>query len=425
MHAKHLGILLMVMLMALLLHGCASLPPVRTENPMEEDLYVLATNLPDVHADFFHDSTRKELRKLYDQVAREIGSLDDTDFYFALSKITAFAHDSHTAVGITPELAAHFHVIPMNLSFIDGAWRILAIDADRRNLLGAQVLAVGGMPMERIIGLARVLVGHDNEVWLYHSVARLLHLSEFYSYLGASEDPLANISLTVVPYGSTEPVAVKFVPRSSATISAMQFATLYDVVPPTGISTLPYRYLTLDSHDALFIQYNVCASVPGYPLSDFIDEVLATIRRDAPKRVIVDLRYNGGGDSRLFEPMVDGLARLQQEMGFPLDVLIGEGTFSSAVMNAIHFTRRTACRLVGSPTGGSVNHYGEVASFELPNSKLPVMYSTRHFVMDPSHAPGPLIPHVSAGKSVADLLAGKDTVIGHILGATTEISGTP
>jgi len=35
--------------------------------------------------------------------------------------------------------------------------------------------------------------------------------------------------------------------------------------------------------------------------------------------------------------------------------------------------------LVGEPTGNKPNHYGQQQNFELPNSRLMVHYSTKHF----------------------------------------------
>ncbi|WP_262493747.1 S41 family peptidase [Niastella koreensis] len=60
-----------------------------------------------------------------------------------------------------------------------------------------------------------------------------------------------------------------------------------------------------------------------------------------------------------------------------LIVLIGKLTFSSAIMNAIELKRGTNAILVGEPTSGSVNHYGEVRAFRLPHTKIIIGYSTR------------------------------------------------
>ncbi len=48
--------------------------------------------------------------------------------------------------------------------------------------------------------------------------------------------------------------------------------------------------------------------------------------------------------------------------------------------NAILFKQlQTNPILVGEPTGGKPNSYGEISSFLLPNSGLVVNYSTKYF----------------------------------------------
>lgn len=51
--------------------------------------------------------------------------------------------------------------------------------------------------------------------------------------------------------------------------------------------------------------------------------------------------------------------------------LIGETTFSSAIINAVELQEMGAA-LVGDLTSGSVDHFGSVGSFRLPNSGLQV-----------------------------------------------------
>lgn len=188
--------------------------------------------------------------------------------------------------------------------------------------------------------------------------------------------------------------------------------TLYDNPSSTGSARVYYRTEFLDTQeDILFIRYNGCASDPAFPIDAFIEETLALVSSKKPAKIIVDLRYNGEGDSSLAEPMIDGLATYQRAQGFTLDVLIGERTLSSALMNAVQLKQRSNATLVGTPTGGSVNHFGEVKTFTLPHSGIPVQYSTTFFVMDKSHQGGSLQPHVSVTATVEDLLSGVDTVV--------------
>ena len=71
---------------------------------------------------------------------------------------------------------------------------------------------------------------------------------------------------------------------------------------------------------------------------------------------------------------------------------------------------------MGEPTGGKPNTYGEVRTFELPNSKLVVAYSTKYFRLIKSADPPSVIPDQLIETSSADYFAGRDPVLEFVLG---------
>ncbi len=87
-------------------------------------------------------------------------------------------------------------------------------------------------------------------------------------------------------------------------------------------------------------------------------------------------------------------------------VLIGEGTFSSAILNAIELKTRLDATLVGRPTGGSVSHYGELESGTLPSSGLGYTWSSKYF---DNGFEGPLLPDITVALSLDDYIQGIDT----------------
>ncbi|NBK25253.1 MAG: hypothetical protein EOM68_24930 [Spirochaetia bacterium] len=339
----------------------------------------------------------------------------DLDFYFSLRELAAHAKDSHTSVGLTQELVAQLSAIPVQFSYVEGAWRVSVVERTHQALLGGEVIAINGFPMSEVERLASPLFSHDNQVWLLHYLSQQLNLTNLYTYLGIATSPTEAVTLTVKPRSGGQEQTISLQPVSANEYGMLSFATWYQTHPETGSSKAPYRALLLEERNTLFVQYNVCMSYEEYPLDGFIKEILALVASASFDHVMVDLRYNSGGDSRLLEPLVDGLGELQEKQGFSIDVLIGEGTFSSALMNAMHFKKRTNARLVGEPTGGSLNHYGEIKQFSLPSSGIPVTYSTKHFVMDKSYQTGSLIPDLVIEKTVDDILAGRDTVVEALL----------
>lgn len=93
-----------------------------------------------------------------------------------------------------------------------------------------------------------------------------------------------------------------------------------------------------------------------------------------------------------------------------LFVLIGRGTFSSAVLNTEEFRGRTRAIVMGEPSGGAINAYGEVSQFTLPNSKLVVGCSTRAFGNPSPGMTQGIVPDIQIEESFADYARGIDDV---------------
>ncbi|ADY13366.1 peptidase S41 [Sphaerochaeta globosa str. Buddy] len=397
----------------LLLAGCTT--KLEVNNPMQADITYLYEKLPRLHVDFYHATSKADFSKAYHKAMENAESASDLDFYFSLRELVGYAQDSHTAVGLTEGFVAQLSAIPAQFSYVQGAWRLGVVERSHAHLLGSEIIAINDVPIEEVQRRASPLFSHDNEVWLRYYLSQQFNLTNLYTYIGIADSPSLSVNLTLKQRSTDQIHTITLTPVSAKEYGMLSFATWYQAHPETGASNAPYRALLLEENNTLFVQYNVCMSYEEYPLQSFIDEIVSLVTSKSFGRVIVDLRYNSGGDSRLFEPMVDGLAALQTEQGFALDVLIGEGTFSSALMNAMHFRQRTQARLVGTPTGGSLNHYGETAHFTLPNSDIAVSYSTKHFVMDRNYKGTSLVPDVVIEQTVEDILLGKDTVVETLL----------
>jgi hypothetical protein len=155
---------------------------------------------------------------------------------------------------------------------------------------------------------------------------------------------------------------------------------------------------------ALYLKYDTCGQAERF--AALTRELLADLDRGGVERVIVDLRDNGGGNSEVFRPFLAGLAPRH----LPVTGLIGRATFSSAMMNALQLRQELSGRLIGEPTSGKPNHYGEVKYFMLPRSALPVDYSTKFFRHVPGDPPA-LEPDVVVEPTWADERDGRDPVL--------------
>jgi hypothetical protein len=134
---------------------------------------------------------------------------------------------------------------------------------------------------------------------------------------------------------------------------------------------LPYWFEYLPEADLVYFQFNAVRDHPGEPFAAFCDRLFAFAEVRRPGRLVIDLRWNGGGNTYLSGALLEHLARspLAARRG-GLYVIIGRGTFSAAQNTATMLEERTAAIFVGEPTGSRPNFVGETIPFELPHTKV-------------------------------------------------------
>jgi hypothetical protein len=147
-----------------------------------------------------------------------------------------------------------------------------------------------------------------------------------------------------------------------------------------------------------------------YPFSTFVDDVVTLLESEPVDRVLIDLRNNLGGDSSVMNPLIAALAESRPGVNGDIYVAIGPNTFSSAVLNAAQLKRELGATILGSQTGERVNHFGELETHVLPNTRTVLTFSTRHFALSPD-GDGPLVPDVRLPYRGTDFLRGIDPVL--------------
>ena len=127
---------------------------------------------------------------------------------------------------------------------------------------------------------------------------------------------------------------------------------------------------------------HACSNAATLPFTTFTAEFLKVVDAYAVDRFVIDVRNNPGGDSSLIQPLLNGLQQrfIAGQFGSArLFVLIGRDTISSSLLNALQLKAAPFTTLVGEPTGGKPNHYGNTGALTLPRSGLRISYSTRFF----------------------------------------------
>ena len=150
-----------------------------------------------------------------------------------------------------------------------------------------------------------------------------------------------------------------------------------------------------------------------------LEEAVTQLREQGAEALVFDMRNNGGGSDGVIWPLLQVLRRAM-DRGMEGVGLIGETTFSSAIINAVEL-QEMGMALVGEPASGSVDHFGSVRSTQLPNSGLRLGVSSKYIDLgelldaDAGRGVEPLEPDVTAAQTMADTLAGRDYAVEWLL----------
>jgi len=320
--------------------------------------------------------------------------------------------DGHTYVDVRYSLPDR-PLLPLQLGWYGTDLIVTGAPNEYRDAIGARVNGIGSASIEVALQAITPLIAHDNEQQLRNLSAEFLRMPDLLEAQGIASS-VEHVLFQLV-HADGRVVELDVTPQPAD--APITYLNLYDVMPITpplrteGGERI-YWYRSLPEQQAIYVQYNRAADDPDLPFAAFTRELFATVAANPVERMVIDLRFNGGGNSRVIEPLIEAL-REHPTLSQPgrVRVLIGARTFSSALMNAIELQEAVGATLIGTPTGGRPNGYGETRSFTLPNSGLRVQYSTRFFRNLPGNDTPALEPDVVAPITWNDLLAGVDPAL--------------
>jgi hypothetical protein len=270
-------------------------------------------------------------------------------------------------------------------------------------MLGARIVSIGGLPTNVVVEKLKAFIGQSETKWGYRSAAPyLLYRSDLLETVGAARGSETELVLRAGD-GKLHRARLNAGPSTAKKVRLSERGPLWQQRPNEGF----WHERLADG--SVYVNWRSYDDLPSKTAA-----LLTQLDKQRPRRLILDLRDNSGGDFKVGRTFVDAIAK-RPWLNRPgvLYVLIGRATFSAAMTNAVDFRKLTQATLVGEPAGARPNGWQEVRRDFLPNSGLGVSVSTKYY----RFLPGKEVvrPDVVMPPTITDWTSERDAAVQKIL----------
>ncbi len=398
------------------------------------DLEFVRQTLPETHANLFHTLAKENFNTSIETLSTRVPGMSQHEIIVELSAIVASIGDGHTRLSLPmvdgsgfseghsstqppndPSMVFNYYPIRLYM-YSDGLY-VRSIGVENAAYAGAKVVQIGRLQALDAIQAVSRTVQRDNDQQLKNLAPERLVIPEVLAALKITNSAEQADFILETADSKQHKLTLLPVAKNQAVVwvSAADQAEKKPLYLRDTDSN--YWFEPLGDKQTVYWQYNEVNDMAEESIADFATRLGDYIASHGIQRLIIDLRFNSGGDNTLNRSLLHALIRSPglREPG-SLFVITGRGTFSAAMMFAIDLEKHTNAIFVGEPTGASPNHYGDSRKVILPNSGLTIRVSTLYWqYAGPNDKRLSLKPQIPAELSSQDFRNGRDPAMAAIL----------
>ena len=377
------------------------------------------------------------------RLEKDLPSLDNDQRVARMMALVGMLGDGHTYLEMNHPRYARWYPIRM-YQFSDGFY-IVSAHKSVGDLAGAQILEIGGMQAADVAARASATIGYENASMRMERVYPM-HSETLMRGMGFAQ-PDGQLRLKVkLPGGKTVERTIaaapadhprfkddatwewQFRPELYGTTIGIEadWVTAFHNLPAAAFQTEDTTrpaYLTsrrafvkraLPEGKAYYIKTDYISDTDFVP---FFQSAMAEVDAAKPERLIIDWRYNFGGDgSQLTMALTELIKRADAAPWKDIYILTGRKSFSATVSALGKFMAFLPISIVGEPSAAGLNHFGDATSRNYSKTGVRLSVSTLWNQGSESSDLSEFIAvDVPAVFSFADFVSGRDPAVDRIL----------
>jgi len=395
-----------------------------SQQQLKEDLAYLKQQLFNVHINPFTEMNKEQYEQLFASIDAKLkDSLTATDFLKLVKPPIAYLSDEHAGISLQTKLLTQSYqgeavFCPLSLTKDGAHYKIARVLSGQADLQGKTIAKIDGVPIEDILNKCALYTAG------YPDQRKEKALAQFGS------------SYTLSLPGIQHQFTIKTSDGKTITTQGVTLQTWLDELGKqtgwTEACNEAISYRKID--DAGYI--NACSfSISDKKMDSLktrLNTIFEQVQKDKLKYLFIDVSKNGGGNSMVGNVLIDYfydksygtyrcdwkksedyLKLLKSWGGEPGDqytntpdgdvlhfssdtvdaannsyrfkgkvfVIVGNGTFSSAIMFATIIKDNHIAELAGEiPANGHPNHFGEMYNTKLPNTKIDLRFGVKEWI---------------------------------------------
>jgi len=340
----------------------------------------------------FTTSARTRAQTYVRAVTPKADGMTPAEFLLTVLRIAALADNGHDTEHDKDDVWFPESRLPVRMIWFPNDWVIARTDSAHSDLLGGCVLTIEGRSADQLFrSLRKYWGGPDtsrrwNLEWLVEN-SGLLHAAGLARQADRLEITVRRIDgrqvtrtlffepKALLPEGQYAERVWSPEPWPGEAEKAWQAFTPRSTPLYLRDGARYFRVVHLPELEALFIQLRIHFDAPGETVAEFCKHVDEMVEHLHPHNLIVDERFDTGGNIDLTR---EWQRQLVARIPGRIYILIGRYTFSAGIVAAAAFKHDAAdrARLIGEPVGDRLRWWSEGTDVCMPNSKYCIHQST-------------------------------------------------